>query len=371
MSDALKWKAGTGRYIGSDQSTYVVAGADGQAFLVFVRGGSIGHGNKTRHIGKGTDGRLVVDTLHAHLERDRRPAIELHDNMEGWWEPSGKFVFTREEPAQQAEPEPAPAPAKKAVVSAAAAPVTVTAPVPPVVSAEKELPEEAKAVIRALRAKYRVYRGPGGITLLFFGREAFTPDQVTPDFRGYLQSEWRALLLRTLRQDASELSEVTVTRPAPEGHVVDLQRNGVPGWYWHVPGQKDVFICARGDGVRLSILPAYRFHWPAAINNRVGEWTKLLGFVTSGGYVYPRARSASDFEWLVHCPRGAAREVTALVEGLVHAGKTVAGLALVSFHVMHSRNGKVEFSITGRDEFVPPYVVALDSKGKGRVFRQP
>ena len=238
-----------------------------------------------------------------------------------------------------------------------------------------ELPPDGERVAKHVMQRFNVWRGPAGVILLFEHGEPFTPDQYASEFEGYLDPPYGYAMLRQLRNSPNTraLEEVKYAPFPQQGYVQDGQRGDrSPGWYWHVPDGEGAFICPRHDGVRVNVETSRRFSWDAAANNSRLPWQSVAGVVAGGEFIYPRARSNSDFELLVCCPQGATREFTLLVNT---AGGDTAGssrwVKLVKFVMARDLRGAAEFVTDGRDTYAPPYVLAFDTKGKPRVFKRP
>jgi len=377
MSKLFSWKTGTGAYMGDDHSTYFVTDEAGGLIMVFAVGGTVGQGGTTRNISQ-RSGRLIVETLYLVGEDGPLPEIVLEPGMKGWWEPSGTEVFTAVKPvSNEARPReerhsrPSYAPVTK---EPSKTPTEVLAVAEPgAASGPLELPTEGHEVVDRLLRNYTVCRGPAGIVLLCTPTKVIIPDESPAIFGGYLQPPHRFAFLRALRNSpqTTQLEEVLYTKFPETGYVRDLRHDNRRSWYWCTNDQK-TFICPLADGLRFSFVVQRGFGWEMAINNSRVAPKSVVGMVGTAEYVYPRARSNSDFELVVHCPRGGSRVLTFLTLGFEsEIAGAHKGLAVVSYRLTHTASGTLFMDVADRPEHKPPYIVAFDTKGKARIFRKP
>jgi hypothetical protein len=231
-----------------------------------------------------------------------------------------------------------------------------------------ELPEPGHQVIAELVSSYRIYRGAGGVTLLFEatpqGPWVFTPDQRQRLFGGFLTGPDRALFLRTFRAHPSvgSLVELPVTRFVDEEYADTI--NDERTWYWHKPGRTPEYLCDGETAVRVSLRSVSRNVWLWAINSAMGPLEEAIGVVRDAGFVRNIGRRG-ELELLVTCAPGSQRDILVLFR--TRDGSYNLGM----LRVTRDRSGAPSLDTKGMGSHYRPCVLAIDQKGRTRVFERP
>ena len=363
----MQWQQGTGKYIDTAHTTYVVVGEQG-AFWTLMPGTKIGHGNTVRRITY--RGNMLVAV--ADRPGDSFEDLVFEDNMEGFWDTSGKEVFTTdphrtnarvkakerrgtlrqeepamldegvEEPEQEQEPE-----------------------IPQLLHDAPELTPRAQQVLAEIFAVYQVYRGSRGVVVLKDADGAFyTPDDIRKTFAGLLGTDQRGPVLRAIirHEGVSPLTEVPLVR-YPDSAYSCIEEGE---WVLHRPSVTPQRICSTRDGVPVAVAGNPQA-WRMSVNPVRGKWKNVVGVLSSPDYVAPNPRGRHEL--IVACPRGAMRTVTLLIatDNQFSNQKYV----VAQFRLERDLRGQVALSTMGRDQHVPPYVLGVDNKGVPRVFERP
>lgn len=381
----MDWTYGRGVYIGTGASTYEIVDENQHVFWTIFSNGQVGEGRYRRTL-LGRDGKLVV---MARMGADdvELPEVILDDGMTGWWERSGKQVFSRTRPDGLAPKSISPtkmasltgvhSPAEMLVGVAAMPPRSVDT-VKPLIDEEQEIPPgelpvaAARAVTRAF-SRYRVARGTNGIVVLERQGRYYRPDELPDLFGEFLEPPHCYPLLRALRNNPAthQLTKLDVA-PLPPGEcmVEELTERRKPGWYRSRfdDATNDTYVCSGDDGFRLTIPHTLR-----SANVVVGKTTygkrllTVMGVVAVEGGVYPRARGGSDFDLLVHCPRGERRNVVVLVMAQVGDLPGEEMLAL-HYHLYHDGR-EIELASAEEARRKAPFFVTPGKDGNMRFFR--
>ncbi len=308
-----EWVEGTGRYIGTDGSTYAVTDSSDKAIRVFVNGGTVGTGSNTRRVVRRGENLVVTGS---HMADDIEELV-LTQNLHGWWGVGGKVFSAQEPKATEVRRKP------ERVVTEPKRPAP--SPTEDEGAAERKREAEkagiADELVRRFVPEFDILIGSRNAVLFAKGNDTFAASPTAT--KGVEKHLWsllgvknRLAIIAALRSKASGKVQTVAFHPNCLGGLVE----GDGATWWRKTPQGSVDLCTNTEGFSINLLATSKKGnmTRLGVGPSEGAWESVIGFLTLGVAAY--SPMAKEYSVVARCTRGRTVHIVAVIKRRIGVG---------------------------------------------------